>query len=83
MELIITSTIDKVEIFHQEVTDKGESGMNYTFDIALPDGIASGEYEYKLVDGEEVLSTGLISIGDLRAVGQYEKEVTYKQYERE
>lgn len=83
MELIITSTIDKVEIFHQEVTDKGESGMNYTFDIALPDGIASGEYEYKLVDGEEVLSTGLISIGDLKGVKEYNKEVTFKQYERE
>lgn len=83
MELIITSTIDKVEIFHQEVTDKRESGMNYTFDISLPEGIASGEYEYKLVDGDAVLSSGLMVIGDKIGVGQYEKEVTYKQYERE
>lgn len=83
MILTIKSTIDLNVIFSQEVTDKQTSGMYYAFDISLPADIPDGEYEYTLTDGNDILSTGMMTIlGKIdHRDTQYQKEITYKQYE--
>ena len=54
----------------------------YHLGITLPDGIASGEYEYTLTAGGIVVSTGVMVVADgLTKAGQYNKSTTYEQYE--
>lgn len=58
--------------------------LYFNLAVTLPDGIAPGEYQYELAAGPRVLSTGLMVIRDNgEAVGQYNKEITYEQYESE
>ena len=51
--------------------------------VALPEGLADGEYQYNLMDGNILVSQGLLYIGDLQSPMQNEKIITYKQYESE
>lgn len=85
MILKIRNTTDLQEIYNSEVTDKGTSGSYYTFDITLPEDIVDGEYEYILSDNDDVLSTGIITIQgkDTYPKEQYNKPITYEQYETE
>ena len=54
----------------------------YALAVTLPEDIATGEYEYTLRAGEEIVSTGLLVIRDgLTKAEQYNKEITYEQYE--
>lgn len=48
--------------------------------ISLPAGLPDGEYEYTLTDGADIVSTGLLVIGEEETADQYEKEITYEQY---
>lgn len=83
MKLTIKNTTDLKVILDTEVTDKGTSARYYNFDITLPEGIPDGEYEYILQDGEETLSTGIITIqgGVDYHKRQYDKTIQYEQYE--
>ena len=84
MKLSIRNTTD-LRVYDFEVTDKGTSAAYYTFDITLPDDIADGEYQYTLSSGDETLSTGLLYIqGKVNhPKEQYDKQITYEQYETE
>lgn len=54
----------------------------YHIGVTLPDGIASGEYEYRLAADGETVSTGVMVVKDgLAAPGQYNKTIQYEQYE--
>lgn len=54
----------------------------YALAVTLPENIATGEYEYTLKAGGEKVSTGLLIIKDgLTDAEQYNKEITYEQYE--
>jgi len=54
----------------------------YAMALTLPEDIATGEYEYKLTAGGNPVSTGILIIreGDNKP-GQYNKNITYEQYE--
>ena len=55
--------------------------LYYVLDVALPEGITEGEYEYKATAGGEVISCGLAYIGEPKAsVKQYDNTVQYEQY---
>ena len=64
----------KLEIIHSlskntvnfTVDDLKDSALFYHFDITLIDGMEDGEYTYYLKDGDEVLATGLLQIGDYK-----------------
>ncbi len=84
MKLKIKNTTDLREIYDSEVTDKGTSAGYYTIDISLPEGIPDGEYEYILSDGDNILSTGIMTIlGDGLEKKQYNKDIEYEQYTTE
>lgn len=54
----------------------------YALAVTLPEDIATGEYEYKLTAGGNLVSTGILVIQDGKAAtGQYNQNITYEQYE--
>lgn len=54
----------------------------YALAVTLPEDVATGEYEYKLTAGGNLVSTGILVIQDDRAAtGQYNKQIQYEQYE--
>lgn len=54
----------------------------YALAVTLPEDIATGEYEYKLTAGGNLVSTGILVVQDGQAATeQYNKEIVYEQYE--
>jgi hypothetical protein len=54
----------------------------YQLAITLPEGIASGEYEYELTAGGIPVSTGVMVVRDgLAKPEEYNKTIEYEQYE--
>lgn len=77
------STIDLDVVVDAGVTDLQISDLYINMAVTLPDGFPNGEYEYTLTDGVEILSTGLMIVGDNFRPSEYNKEITYEQYETE
>ena len=82
MSLVIRNTTDQQETI-LSVTDLNTSGLYYNLAVALPEEIADGEYQYTLKDSNMQVSYGLLYIGDLQSPSQYERTITYQQYESE
>lgn len=83
LSLYAKSTIDLDMKFDVHVIDLETSDLYYNLAVTLPADIPNGEYEYTLTDGVSTLSTGLLVIGDNFHPSQYEKTITYEQYETE
>lgn len=77
------STIDLESHILQEVVDLNTSGLYYNIAVTLPAYLPDGEYEYTLSDGNNLLSTGFLILGESATPSQYEKEITYEQYTTE
>lgn len=82
MTLVMRNTTDLHEIT-LSVTDLNTSGLYFNLAVALPGGLADGEYQYSLKDGNIQVSCGLLYVGDLQSPSQHETTITYKQYESE
>ena len=82
MSLVMRNTTDQQETT-LSMTDLNTSGLYYNLAVALPEGIADGEYQYTLKDSNIQVSCGLLYIGDLQSPSQYERTITYQQYESE
>lgn len=82
MSLVMRNTTDQQETT-LSVTDLNTSGLYFNLAFALPGGLADGEYQYSLKDGNIQVSCGLLYIGDLQSPSQHETTITYKQYESE
>lgn len=82
MSLSVRNTTDLTETI-LTMTDLNTSDHYFNLAVALPDGLADGEYQYTLKNGEIKVSCGLLIIGELRKPDEYEKTITYKQYECE
>ena len=82
MSLVMRNTTDQQETT-LSVTDLNTSGLYFHLAVALPEGLADGEYQYTLKDGNIQVSCGLLYIGDLQSPSQYERTITYQQYESE
>lgn len=74
------STIDG-DFIIDHVLDLKTSDLYYNLSIALPDGCPDGEYEYALMDDNAVLSTGMLVLGSAGSPNEYNKDVTYEQYQ--
>lgn len=77
------STIDLEVEITCPVTDLHTSELYYNLALTLSEGIPTGEYEYSLMSGEMLLSSGILVVGEGTSPRQYEKEITYEQYESE
>ena len=82
MSLVMRNTTDQKETT-LSVTDLNTSGLYFNIAVALPGGLADGEYQYSLKDGNIQVSCGLLYVGDLQSPRQHETTITYKQYESE
>ena len=82
MSLVMRNTTDQQETT-LSVTDLNTSGLYFNLAVALPGGLADGEYQYSLKDGNIQVSFGLFYVGDLQSPSPYETTITYKQYESE
>ena len=82
MSLVMRNTTDQQETT-LSVTDLNTSGLYYNLAVALPEEIADGEYQYTLKDSNIQVSCGLLYIGDPQSPSQYERTITYQQYESE
>lgn len=82
MALVMRNTTDLQETT-LSVTDLNTSGLYFNIAVVLPGGLADGEYQYSLKDGNIQVSCGLLYIGDLQSPSQYATTITYKQYESE
>lgn len=78
-----TNTINLEEGINQAVTDLQTSDLYFNLAIELPAGLTDGEYEYTLSAEGETLSTGLLVVGDYSKPNEYDKNITYEQYESE
>ena len=77
------NTIDLDVEINEVVTDLQTSDLYFNLAITLPKDLPNGEYEYTLAVGGIRLSTGLLVIGENFHPSEYNKEITYEQYETE
>lgn len=82
ISLVMRNTTDQQETT-LSVTDLNTSGLYFNLAVALPGGLADGEYQYSLKNGNIQVSCGLLYVGDLQSPSQHETTITYKQYESE
>lgn len=66
MQLKLINNLTKNTIDLGEVEDSLMSSIFYSFEIVLPDGIKDGEYTYELYEDGNMVSTGLVQIGDYK-----------------
>ena len=64
MRLELTNNLTKITKILDNIEDKNNSGLFYSFDISLDGSYEDGEYTYRLIDKEKVVATGLLQIGD-------------------
>lgn len=74
MTLELTNNLTKNKTLWEEIEDKNNSALFYSFDICLEGIYEDGEYTYRLLDGEEVKATGLLQIGDYKRDANINKE---------
>ena len=65
MTLKITNNVTKSQ-YSYTVTDKDDSSIFYHCTVQLKGDEEEGDYDYSLTDGDRVLSTGLLRIGDFK-----------------
>ena len=82
MALVMRNTTDLQET-SLSVTDLNTSGLYFNLAVALPGGLADGEYQYSLKNGDIQVSCGILYVGNLQSPSQHETTITYKQYESE
>ena len=82
MALVMRNTTDLQETT-LSVTDLNTSGLYFNLAVALPGGLADGEYQYSLKNGDIQVSCGILYVGNLQSPSQHETTITYKQYESE
>ena len=77
------STIDLATEIDLQVVDLDISELYLHLAVTIPDGCPNGEYEYTVLAGDEMVSTGLLIVGENSRPEQYNHEIEYEQYEAE
>jgi hypothetical protein len=77
------NTINLTEEIDLFVSDLQVSDLYYFLAVILPENVTDGEYEYELKFEDTILATGLLVVGEFSGADQYEKEISYEQYETE
>ena len=77
-----TSTVELSRLLECTVLDLKATRIYYSIALALPEDATPGEYEYVLKDGDNVVSTGLMVVGEytVDVAGEYDKPTQYEQY---
>lgn len=80
MTLELVNNISKNKTILDGITDKNTSTLFYSFDISLDGSYEDGEYTYRLMDGDKVVASGLMMIGDFKRDTNINNE--YKKEEK-
>lgn len=80
LTFVVRNTIE-LDGFTSVLTDLMTSDLYHHLAISLPENLADGEYHYSLMEGNILLSSGLLYIGDLSHPQEYGKTINYTQYE--
>ena len=83
VKFVAFSTIDRSVEIDLPSINLDISALYMHLAVTVPDGCPTGEFEYTVTAGGEPVSTGLLIIGENFRMNQYEKTVTYEQYETE
>jgi len=75
------STIDLTLEMDLQVVNLDVSALYLHLAVIVPEGCPVGEYEYSVQVGSQILSTGLLVVGELNKPSEYEKPIQYEQYE--
>lgn len=75
------STIDLVTKISLQVVDLNLTTLYLQLAVILEEEVPNGEYEYTLKAGEEVVSTGLLIVGEGGKPEEIETPIEYEQYE--
>lgn len=81
LALTLRSTVGLEIVVDTEAIDLNTSSLYYRVAVALPAGLASGEYEYTLTDDTGKLATGIAYIGTLSRPTETDNTITYEQTE--
>ena len=77
------STIDLTTEIDLPVVDLRISFIFLHIAVTVPEDAPTGEYEYTVTTGDDVVSTGLLIIGENSHPEQYNIAIEYDQYEAE
>ena len=83
--LVLWSTVDNREVYELAWAGAQAEPGYLTGTVSLPEGLSDGEYEYRLAEGRQVLSSGVAQVGEYAGVPVPPKEsktITFKQYGR-
>lgn len=80
MQIKLINNLTKNTIDLGEVEDTLVSSIFYSFEITLPDGVKDGEYTYELYENGNMVSTGLLQIGDYKQESGKEYNENKKGY---
>ena len=80
---VAKSTIDLSTEINIQVANLDISDTYMHLSVIVPSGCPNGEYEYSVQVGSEIISTGLLIIGENTNPDQYEKPISYEQYKTE
>lgn len=78
-----TSTIDQEMLISQANYPQVTTDLYIIVPVVVYPGLPNGEYNYDLKLGDRVISSGILVVGENSDPSQYEKEITYEQYETE
>lgn len=81
LTLALRSTVGLEIVVDAEAVDLETTPLYYQVAVALPDGVAEGEYEYTLADDTGALATGVAYVGKLTNPTETDTEIRYEQTE--
>ena len=81
LTLTLRSTVGLETVVAVQAIDLNTSPLYYRAAVALPDGIAVGEYEYTLTDDTGAIATGVAYVGTLAKPTETDNTIQYEQTE--
>ena len=81
LTLALRSTVGLEIVVDAETIDLDTTPLYYRVAVALPEGTATGEYEYTLADQTGTLASGVAYVGTLAQPTETDNTIQYEQTE--
>lgn len=81
LTLALRSTVGLEIVVDAETIDLDTTPLYYRVAVALPEGTATGEYEYTLTDQTGTLASGVAYVGTLAQPTETDNTIQYEQTE--
>lgn len=81
LTLALRSTVGLEIVVDAETIDLDTTPLYYRVAVALPEGAATGEYEYTLADETGILASGVAYVGTLAQPTETDNTIQYEQTE--